>query len=1263
MKKLGLDLGTNSIGWGIIDTNNTEKPIQKCGVYIFPEGINKDSYGNDSSKAAERTGYRSARRLKFRRKLRKYETLKVLIEYEMCPLTIEELEKWRKEKIYPSSQEFINWYRTDELNNWEPYFLRKKCVEEKAEKYEIGRALYHIAQRRGFLSNRKESTKGNEDRAVQGGISEITDQKGDKTLGQYFYELKQSGEKVRARYTSRKKHYEEEFNKICTVQNISEELKEKLYNAIFFQRKLKSQKFLVGKCTFERNKPRCPISHFEFEEFRMLQFINSIKVKRNEDETDDKDFAELLEFEREILIKDLFLKKTKPFTFKDIKSKLCGKKHEDWEFNYIDETNIAGCPVSTSLKEIFGENWKDVKIGNYDIFDIWHVLFDFDDGDKLKEFALLKLHLSEDDAKKFCKIKLEQGYSNLSLKAIRKILPFLREGLLYSYAAFLANVPKMIGEEVFAENKNIIIDTVKNISSSIDRINLPLRLANDCLDKIAKDKNFDFRTEDWNKEFIDICIKESYGQKKWGKDFSQSEQEKIKSEIENNINEALKTIPTGTHLSINNFKYLMKHIDELIEEYLRENFEIKKNITLYHPSYTDSKYDIKPAEIINGKKYLNTPKTSSIKNPVVMRALHQLRKLINYLLKTGEIDENTHIHIELAKEVNDKNWRKAIADFQKENETKNKEYKEKIEEMAKEAGFSIVVTENDIKKYRLWEEQKEECPYTGKKISFTALFGNNPQFDFEHTIPRSLSYDDSLENLTLCDVDFNRNVKKQQNPSQLSNYEEIAQRFERYYEDKIDDCLARIEKSRTHGRYIDPSIKDAMIVKRHKAELELRYYIGKLKRFNSKDITKGFKHSQLNDTRTITKFAKDYLKTVFDYVMPINGTITDTFKHQWGLLEKDEKKDRSTNLHHAIDALVVASVDKWKYDLLCKCIHESSDGRTINLPKPWENFRDDVLSATELIIPKIISSDNALKQTKKIIRDRYGKPKLNKNGQIQYVQGDTARGSLHKDTFYGCIMTPPEKDKPSEKIYVQTISCSALDKSKAEKIIDKGIKRAFFDNLDKKIQTLPDIQRDGIKLPYQINNRDVYAKKIRIAAHTNNPISLKFHRDISDKDYKQNYYVTNEENYILAVYRGVNSKGKQESSFKVLNLLDATKSKQNKEILYPKYDESKGIKLNLYKTFKIGQIVILKETEDEDVFELPLEKLRNRIYSVIGLSSSGNRFFIKLTHSIISESWSYMSHNNFDEIQKFRQFEPQKIFCLTENTDFKISPTGEIIKL
>ena len=369
MRTLGLDIGTNSIGWGIVD-ENAEK-IEKCGVYVFPEGV-KIEKGVESSKAAERTGFRSARRLKFRRKLRKYETLKVLINSGMCPLTLEELEKWHKEKIYPTSKDFINWYRTDEEKNWEPYFLRKKCVEQKCEPYAIGRALYHIAQRRGFLSNRKETTKET-DGKVSEEISELSQAKGNKTLGQYFYELKQSGEKVRGKYTSRKEHYVEEFNRICEIQEIPEKLKGDLYKAIFFQRKLKSQKFLVGKCTFETDKPRCPISHFEFEEFRMLSFINSIRVYRNSDDFYEPSLFynleehypkdnKLTEEEKES-IKPLFFRSKGNFDFKDIAKKIQGK-HDEWSFNYRDDTNVSGCPVSRDLKNIFGEDWKTVKILN-----------------------------------------------------------------------------------------------------------------------------------------------------------------------------------------------------------------------------------------------------------------------------------------------------------------------------------------------------------------------------------------------------------------------------------------------------------------------------------------------------------------------------------------------------------------------------------------------------------------------------------------------------------------------------------------------------------------------------------------------------------------------------------------------------------------------------------------------------------------------------------------------------------------------------------
>ncbi|HCY00444.1 MAG TPA: hypothetical protein DG754_09925 [Bacteroidales bacterium] len=165
-KILGLDLGTNSIGWAIVETedNKSFELIDK-GVHIFQEGV-KIEKGIEGSKAEERTKYRSARRLKFRRKLRKINTLRELIKYDYCPkLTEQELNDWRFKKKYPKNEDFREWLLTKEDSNKNPYFFRNLAVTEKLDlsvkenRYNLGRAFYHLSQRRGFLSNRLEGTK------------------------------------------------------------------------------------------------------------------------------------------------------------------------------------------------------------------------------------------------------------------------------------------------------------------------------------------------------------------------------------------------------------------------------------------------------------------------------------------------------------------------------------------------------------------------------------------------------------------------------------------------------------------------------------------------------------------------------------------------------------------------------------------------------------------------------------------------------------------------------------------------------------------------------------------------------------------------------------------------------------------------------------------------------------------------------------------------------------------------------------------------
>ena len=136
---LGIDLGTNSLGWGIVENSK----ILDCGVLIFDQGIPLvKGRESDKSPAAERTQFRAARRLKYRRRLRKYHTLKVLLENGMCPLSLQELQDWIRRGVFPiGNQEFVSWLNSTVESN--PYYFRAKAVAGKVKPYELGRAFYH----------------------------------------------------------------------------------------------------------------------------------------------------------------------------------------------------------------------------------------------------------------------------------------------------------------------------------------------------------------------------------------------------------------------------------------------------------------------------------------------------------------------------------------------------------------------------------------------------------------------------------------------------------------------------------------------------------------------------------------------------------------------------------------------------------------------------------------------------------------------------------------------------------------------------------------------------------------------------------------------------------------------------------------------------------------------------------------------------------------------------------------------------------------
>ncbi|MBR1503451.1 MAG: CRISPR-associated protein Csn1 [Prevotella sp.] len=1199
---LGIDTGTNSLGWAIVDKIENEYRLVAKGSNIFSEGV-KIEKGIESSKAAERTEHRSVRKHYWRRKIRKIRLLTILSENNLCPpIKKGHLRQWRLKKVYPSDDAFMEWQRTEDKANVNPYKFRYICLTQKldlsdlTQRFILGRALYHINQRRGFLSNRKESTKESEG-AVKEGINSLSEEMkaaGCEYLGEYFYQLYQDGKRIRNHYTSRKEHYLKEFHAICAKQELDDDLVAKLEKAIFDQRPLKSQKGTVGTCTFEKGKSRCPSSHPLYEDFRMYSFLNNIKVQINT--LYEKGERYLTDDEKKRII-PLFKRKSKRvFQFEDIAKKLAGKNNycfykddadKPYKFNYQMDTQVSGSPVNAQLEEIFGDDWLTGVCEVYALAkdktrfqimnDIWHVLFFYDDEDKLKEFAKHRLQLDEEQADKFSKISIPNDYAALSLKAIRKILPYMRDyGLIYSEAVFLANLDEVLPRYIWGirEMREAAIENVIDVMHSYDRNNICGLTLETCI------KSF---------------LKERY---------------------------------------------------QVSDEALRK---------LYHPSMLELYPRQRPND--GGVYQLGSPRISSVKNPMAMHSLFRLRKVVNLMLKEGYITPETKIHIEFSRDLNDANRRWAIQTWQRENEKERLRCRKEIEK------YIDNPSDTDILKYQLWEEQNHKCLYTGEEIRITDFLGDNPKYDIEHTIPRSAGGDSTKMNLTLCSSRYNRDEKKTKLPSQLPIHEDILERIKDWKE-KFKELDGQIRKISTKGA-ASKEEKDSKIRRRHLLSLQRDYWRGKYQRFTMTDVPEGFSRRQGTDISVISRYARMYLRSVFKQVYIVKGIATSDFRKIWGIQEEYTKKERVNHVHHCIDAITIACIGKAEYDKLAQFYHQSDEykqgrGEKPVFEKPWPSFVSDVKHIQDELLIAHYSKDIMTKQAKRYVRDS--------KGQKVLTQGDTARASLHNDTYYGAI------EVSGEVKYVVRRSLDSLDEKDVKNIVD-GEVRSIIENAILLHGSLKKALEETI---WMNEDKHIPIKKVRVFANSvTRPINIRQQRDQSKHEYKRQYHVQNDRNYMMAIYVGKDKKGKEKREFELVNNITAANfyRRSNDKVptdnqLVPLVSKS-GYELR-YK-LKIGTMVLLYENSPEEVWELNRKNLQKRLYKVTGMSSYVLQQ--KYDYGTIELVCHQDARPSSEVKKKSGEFISQEEFrsgikmlhtqfnALVQGVDFEINDLGEIKRL
>ena len=1121
-KILGLDLGTNSIGWALIEDNQNK--ILGLGTRIFPMGVENLGDGEgEISKNASRTGARGVRRQFFRRRLRKQILLKALSENKMCPLEASDFQEWKRNKRFPI-EKLTTWFA---LN---PYELRQKALIEKLSLEEIGRIFYHLIQRRGFLSNSRKG--GSDDGTIfkgnpkEGkiGITETQKNIEDKTLGAYLFEIYpkenqpfQDGlERIRNRYTTRKM-YVDEFELIWNKQaqfhaELTNELKTlfggrkldgyKEDGILFHQRPLRSQKHLVGNCSFEPRKTKCPTSAIPFEQFRVWQWVNTVEYNGKK----------ISQEEKEKIVEFLFANE-KP-EFKKIR-KVIGKESAEFKFNYKDDDKIVGTHTISNLsnKKYFGKKWFEFTEKEQE--DIWHVLYFFDSKSNLKEYAIKNWNFTEEQAESISKFNVKDGYASLSRKAISNILPFLKLGFTYDVAVVLGGIKNVFGsdwEKLSDEKRNFFYDNVYEIVRS-------------------KNKG----------GFIEI----------------------IKDILRNDYN-----------ISDNQLRKLYHHSATIDATELLEKLPVGK----------DADKDIQ-----------------AIRNPIVITALFELRKLVNELIdEHGKIDE---IKVEMARDLKiSKSQRNKIRKEQKRLERENDRVKARLLEERQR------ITHDNILLYKLWEECKHTCPYTGKPISVTQLFSGEVQI--EHIHPWSRSLNDSFSNKTLCYADENRK-KGNKTP------------FEFYGSDEANWSAI---KERALKLFSDTK--------------EYPNAYQKFKRFVQQKFDDDFSTRQLNDTRYISKEAKNYLSKICNKVTVSPGQATSNLRHKWGLnqiLNDDNEKTREDHRHHAIDALVMACTKVSYVQELSKWNRYNRGYDVKDFPMPWLSFWKDAEKAVNqiLVSHKKVSNDITVRTHT-----------TEKNGKKHTNLGVAARGQLHKETVYGKRTFNGEEAfhvrKPIESLETAKQIAKVVDESIRLLILKRVNELGGFVKDKVPANTFFIVDENGVKqpqifLPNQ-NGAPVPILKVRVKENIGGAVKLKTN---------VNQWVNPRNNHHVLIYKDEKGNLKEE----VVTFWTVVERKRTGQSVYQLPLDGK----EMVTTLHINDMFLLGLSEDEINWENPDYKvLKEHLYRVQKFTSGDYYFRKALTSSI----------QNPEEKQQINSFGFGKNGWSTHNPiKVKISVSGKISKI
>lgn len=546
--------------------------------------------------------------------------------------------------------------------------------------------------------------------------------------------------------------------------------------------------------------------------------------------------------------------------------------------------------------------------------------------------------------------------------------------------------------------------------------------------------------------------------------------------------------------------------------------------------------------------FLQSFRQHSLRNPIVEQVVTETIRVVKDIWSyfgNGSKDYLNEIHVELGRDMKlPAEDRKIIQDKNNQNENTNLRIKALLSEMQYDTNvenvrpYSPVQQEilklyeegvlnsnididddilkisktaqpsiSDLRRYKLWLEQKYRSPYTGEIIPLNKLF--TPEYEIEHIIPQSRYFDDSFNNKVICESAVNK-LK-----DNCLGYEFIKE-----YNGQIVECgFGKKVKIFGIAEYED-------FVKKN--------YVSNRSKFNRllmDDIPEKMIERQLNDTRYISKYISGILSNIVrtesnddgvnsKNLISVNGKITSLLKKDWGLndiwndlilprflrmnqitnsnsytawnekfqkyiptvpieVSRNFSAKRTDHRHHAMDALIIACATRdhvnllnnqyakstVRYDLNRKLrmfekasYNDVKTGQKIEreIPKaflkPWQNFTTDARDTIESIIVSYKQNLRVINKSTNYYQKWVEKEGIMKKERIKQEGTNWAiRKSLHKDTISGLVQLPWVKI-PRDKVLTATRKNldSSFDIKTIASITDTGIQKILTKYLESK---------------------------------------------------------------------------------------------------------------------------------------------------------------------------------------------------------------------